>query len=122
MSDQQAPHFTTIFEKILQTIIFYVNKNASYILVTICEPSRIPSRDVVTFLKVGVPQRSRAHFTIKNWVCPHRSLPLSDPKTGCARAHCALKVTTPLIINQGFQMRYCMFFCHKGFQSDADKI
>ena len=43
LSDPQAPHFTTIFEKILQTIIFYVNKNASYILVTICEPSRIPT-------------------------------------------------------------------------------
>ena len=43
LSDPQAPHFTTIFEKILQTIIFYVNKNASYILVTICEPSRIPN-------------------------------------------------------------------------------
>ena len=39
----QTPHIATIFEKILQTIIFYVNKNASYILVTICEPSRIPT-------------------------------------------------------------------------------
>ena len=43
LSDPQAPHITTIFEKILQTILFYVNKNASYILVTICEPSRIPN-------------------------------------------------------------------------------
>ena len=30
----------------LQTILFYVNKNASYILVTICEPSRIPNEAI----------------------------------------------------------------------------
>ena len=35
-------NITTIFEKFLQTIQFYVNKNASYILVIIREPSRIP--------------------------------------------------------------------------------
>ena len=28
----------------------------------------------------------------------NRALPLSDPKTGCARAHWALKVTTPLLV------------------------
>ena len=38
----QTPHIATIFEKILQTILFYVNKDACYILVMICEPSRIP--------------------------------------------------------------------------------
>ena len=57
LSDPQAPHITTIFEKILQTILFYVNKNASYILVTICEPSRIPNLQrlaVLRAMKLGV--------------------------------------------------------------------
>ena len=40
------PHITTIFEKFLQTVLFYVNKNASYTLVTIWEPSRIPKKGV----------------------------------------------------------------------------
>ena len=61
--------------------------------------------------ETGCAPLSRAHFAIKtgcahigsgtfrnkNWVCPHRSLSLSGPKTGCARAHRAphraLKVT-----------------------------
>ena len=43
LSDPQTPHITTIVEKILQTILFYVNKSACYILVTICEPCRIPT-------------------------------------------------------------------------------
>ena len=51
---------------------------------------------VVTFLKLGVPQLSRAHFAIKNCPCPHRSLHLSGPKTARARARGAHKVTTPL--------------------------
>ena len=42
LSDPQAPHITTIFENFLQTILLYINKNASYMPVTICEPSRIP--------------------------------------------------------------------------------
>ena len=43
LSDPQTPHITTIFENFLQTILFYVNKSACYILVTICEPCRIPT-------------------------------------------------------------------------------
>ena len=30
LSDPQTPHITTIFEKILQIILFYVNKSACY--------------------------------------------------------------------------------------------
>ena len=57
-------------------------------------------------------------FSSKNWVCPHRSLPLSDPKSGCARAHPALKVTHPLptvvlktneMIDDFFQKFKCRF-------------
>ena len=40
----QAPHFLTIFEKILGIICFYVNKSACHILVMICEPSRITNK------------------------------------------------------------------------------
>ena len=38
----QTPHITTIFEKILQTILFYVNKSACHIFGTICDTFRIP--------------------------------------------------------------------------------
>ena len=43
----QTPHFSTIFEKILGIILFYANKIACHILVTICEPCRIPNQGVV---------------------------------------------------------------------------
>ena len=62
LSDPQAPHFTTIFEKFLQTIIFYVNKNASYILVTICEPSRIlhhPNFHISTITAVALARSQK---------------------------------------------------------------
>ena len=36
----QTPHITTIFEKNLQTILFYVNKSACHILGTICDTSK----------------------------------------------------------------------------------
>ena len=62
LSDPQAPHITTIFENFLQTILFYVNKNASYILVTICEPSRIPSVLPVKF-KMAISQELHAFPT-----------------------------------------------------------
>ena len=38
----QTPHTATIFEKILQTILFYENKSACHILGTICDTFRIP--------------------------------------------------------------------------------
>ena len=38
----QQPYFSPIFEKILGIILFYANKIACHILVTICEPCRIP--------------------------------------------------------------------------------
>ena len=41
----QTPHVTTIFEKILQTILFYVNKSACHILGTICDTSKF-TKDV----------------------------------------------------------------------------
>ena len=37
----QTSHFSTIFEKFLGIILFYVNKSACHILVTICKPSRM---------------------------------------------------------------------------------
>ena len=92
----QASHFSTIFEKILGIILFYVNKSACHILVTICKPSRIPKGGCHVFESGCAPAFSGT-FSNKNWVCPHRSLPLSDPKTGCARAHLAHKVTPPLL-------------------------
>ena len=36
----QTPHITTIFEKNLQTILFYVNKSACHILGTICDTGK----------------------------------------------------------------------------------
>ena len=46
----QTPHVTTIFEKILQTILFYVNESACHILGTICDTSK--------FTNVPSPGRS----------------------------------------------------------------
>ena len=57
--------------------------------------TRLRDRDVVTFLKLDVPQRSRAHFAIKTGFAHLGFYSLSGPKTGCAQAHHALKVTTP---------------------------
>ena len=75
-------------------------------------------------MKVGVPQRSRVHLMIKtgcahvkNWVCPHRSLPLSGPKTGCARAHLAHKVTPPLLNKNTFQESWHVWKFVKEHQS-----
>ena len=36
----QTPHIATIFEKILQTILFYINESACHIFVTICNTFR----------------------------------------------------------------------------------
>ena len=40
LSDPKTPHIRTIFEKDLQTILFYVNKSACHIFVTICNNFR----------------------------------------------------------------------------------
>ena len=40
----QTPHTATIFEKILQTILFYENKGACHILGTICDTFRISNK------------------------------------------------------------------------------
>ncbi len=39
----QTPHITTIFEKFLQTILFYVNKSAYHIFGTICDTGIFPT-------------------------------------------------------------------------------
>ena len=57
LSDPQTPHITTIFENFLQTILFYVNKSACYILVTTCEPCRIP-----TFYVLELKNNSKENF------------------------------------------------------------
>ena len=51
LSDLQTPHFTTIFQKNLKTILFYINKSACYILVRICEPCRIPTKVILPPLR-----------------------------------------------------------------------
>ena len=45
----QTPHITTIFEKNLQTILFYVNKSACHILGTICDTSKF-TKDYLVFM------------------------------------------------------------------------
>ena len=40
----QTPHVTTIFEKILQTILFYVNKSACHILGTIRDTGKFTTQ------------------------------------------------------------------------------
>ena len=51
----QTPHVTTIFEKILQTILFYVNESACHILGTICDTSKFTNFH-------GRSQRQNAFF------------------------------------------------------------
>ena len=65
LSDPQTPHITSIFEKNLQTILFYVNKNASYILVTICEPSRIPNVYICSMKAISLSEVEKQGYMIK---------------------------------------------------------
>ncbi len=53
----QTPHFSTIFEKILGIVLFYANKIACHILVTICEPCRIPTESQLHFRWIDGPIR-----------------------------------------------------------------
>ena len=46
LSDPQTPHITTIFEKCLQTILFYVNKSACHIFSTICDTSKFTNTEI----------------------------------------------------------------------------
>ena len=48
----QTPHITTIFEKNLQTILFYVNKSACHILGTICDTSKFTSEALSKTVKL----------------------------------------------------------------------
>ena len=41
----QTPHITTIFQKILETILFYVNKSACTILGTNCDTCKFTTVD-----------------------------------------------------------------------------
>ena len=45
----QTPHVTTIFEKILQTILFYANKSACHIFGTICDTFRLPNKTEISY-------------------------------------------------------------------------
>ena len=51
----QTPHITTIFEKNLQTILFYVNKSACHILGTICDTSKFTIVGICAFLNKPFP-------------------------------------------------------------------
>ena len=56
----QTPHITTIFEKNLQTILFYVNKSACHILGTICDTSKftMAARECLKANKIDQDQKT----------------------------------------------------------------
>ena len=66
----QTPHVTTIFEKILQTILFYVNESACHILGTICDTSKftspLASVNLVMIKKFGEASKD-AHRRASSW-------------------------------------------------------
>ena len=58
----QTPHITTMFEKILQTILFYVNKSACHILGTICDTSKFTTNHLC--------YRKYSHGQMTTYDCP----------------------------------------------------
>ena len=66
----QTPHTATIFEKILQTILFYENKSACHILGTICDTFRIPNALPLSYSSSKAQLKKKCIYSVASILLP----------------------------------------------------